>query len=246
MAKIKHWGNSSKIVLGFALVLLLHPMGIASAAKTSTIKAEVLEARAIEFVQANIPWDKDTTEIEIKYGGQDVVVPRGVVDMDFNLPVRRVRTGRFPVTVRITVNNILQKRLRLTAHVTHYAPVVKTLRPINRGEILTAGDVVVEVMPSNRIVRNAMTSLDDVVGNQAIRNMGIGRVVTTSAINKPTLVKKGDQVTIIAQSGAMKITAPGIVRQKGFKNSLVKVLNIQTQKTVFGMVQDAKTVKVNF
>ena len=140
----------------------------------------------------------------------------------------------------------MQKRLRLTAHVTHYAPVVKTLRPINRGEILTAGDVVVEVMPSNRIVRNAMTSLDDVVGNQAIRNMGIGRVVTTSAINKPTLVKKGDQVTIIAQSGAMKITAPGIVRQKGFKNSLVKVLNIQTQKTIFGMVQDAKTVKVNF
>lgn len=242
MAKIKHW----KIVLGFALTLSLHLVGIANAAKTNTITTEVLEARAIEYVQANIPWDKNTTEIKIEYGGKDVVLPRGVVDMDFNLPVRRVRTGRFPLTVRITVDNVLKKRLRMTAHVTHFTPVVKTLRPINRGEILTDENVVVEVMPSNRIVRSAMTSLDDVVGNQAIRNMGMGRIITSSAINKPTLVKKGDQVTIIAQSGAMKITAPGIVRQKGFKNSLVKVLNIQTQKTIFGMVQDAKTVKVNF
>ncbi|VAX33222.1 hypothetical protein MNBD_NITROSPINAE05-856 [hydrothermal vent metagenome] len=79
-----------------------------------------------------------------------------------------------------------------------------------------------------------------------MRNMGQGRVVTTSSVHKPTLVNKGDRVVLIAEMGAMKITAPGIVRQKGFKNSLVKVLNIQTQKTVFGMVQDAKTVKVNF
>jgi flagella basal body P-ring formation protein FlgA len=238
--------NFSKIVLGLMTVALLNLVGIADASKTSTIKREVLEAKAIEFIAANIPWDPDTTDIEIEYAGKDIVVPQGVVDMNFDFPARRVRLGRFPVTVRITVDNILQKRLRLTAHVTHYAPVVKTLRPVNRGEILTEKDVVVEVMPSNRIVRNAMTSLTDVVGNQAIRNMGMGRVVTINSLHKPALVNKGDQVTLIAQSGGMKITAPGIAREKGYKDSLVQVLNIQTKKTVFGMVKDSKTVKVNF
>ena len=86
MARIKSCVNFSNIILGFILVLLLHPMEIASAAKTNTIKAEVLEARAIAFVQANIPWDKDTTEIEVEYKGQDVVVPVGAVSMDFSLP----------------------------------------------------------------------------------------------------------------------------------------------------------------
>ena len=158
----------------------------------------------------------------------------------------RARMGRFPVTVKITVDDILQKRLRLTAHVTHYSPVVKTLRPVNRGEILTARDVVVEIVPSNRIFRNAMTSLEDVVGNQVIRNMAMGRVVTANSLSRPALMKKGDRVIIVAESGLMKITAPGIVREKGFKDSLVQVLNIQTKKTVFGMVMDSKTVKVNF
>jgi flagella basal body P-ring formation protein FlgA len=243
--KISHV-NFLQIVLALIVGLLISPVGLASASETHTIKGEELQAKAIEFLEANIPWDPNTTEIEIAYRGKDIEVPRGVVDMNFDFPAQRVRMGRFPVTVRITVDKILQKRLRMMARVTHFAPVVKTLRRINRGEILTSGDVVVEVVPSNRIVRNAMTSLNDVVGNQAIRNLGMGRVITTNSINKPTLVKKGDRVTLIAVSGAMKITAPGIVRQKGFKDSLVQVLNIQTQKTVFGMVQDATTVKVNF
>ncbi len=235
-----------QIVLGFMTITLLNLIGVAGASETRTIKGEELEAKAIEYIEANIPWDPNTTEIEITYRGKDIEVPTGSVDMDFDFPARRVRMGRFPVTVRITVDRVLQKRVRMMARVTHFAPVVKTLRRINRGEILTKEDVVVEVVPSNRIVRNAMTSVNDVVGNQIIRNLGMGRVITSDSIDKPTLVNKGDRVTIIAQSGAMKITAPGIVRQKGFKDSLVKVLNIQTQKTVFGMVQDSNTVKVNF
>lgn len=246
MIKFKDTKLFSIILNGILIVWSLILVGAVDASATNTIKREAIESKAREFVEDRIPWDPQTTEITLEYKGKDIVVPAGTVDMDFDLPQRRVRMGRFPVTVIITVDNILQKRLRLTAHVTHYAPVIKTLRRVNRGEILTEGDVTVEVMPSNRITRNAMTSLDDVVGNQAIRNMGMGRVVMVNSLRKPALVNKGDQVTLIAESGGMKITVPGIVREKGFKDSLVQVLNIQTKKTVFGMVKDSKTVKVNF
>jgi len=246
MTKLKTIGNFSHTVLAILIVASLILVGVAGASPTLTIKGEVIELRAMKFIADHIPWDPDTTEITIDYKGQDIVVPAGIVDMKFSLPSRRVRLGRFPVIAKIKVGNIFQKKLRLTAHVTHYAPVVKTLRPVNRGKILTARDVVVEIVLSNRIVRNAMTRLDDVVGNQAIRNMGMGRVVTVNSLRKPALVNKGDQVILLAESGSMKITAPGIAREKGFKNSLVQVLNIQTKKTVFGIVIDSKTVKVNF
>ena len=238
--------NHAQIVLSLMAGLFLSLYGLAFASETHTIKGDELRAKAVEFLEANIPWDPNTTEIEIAYRGKDIEVPKGEVNLNFDFPAQRVRMGRFPVTVRISVNKILKTRLRMMARVTHFAPVVKTRRRVNRGEILTNEDVVVEVVPSNRIVRNALTRLNEVVGNQVIRNLGVGKVITTSSIDKPTLVKKGDRVTLIAEIGAMKITAPGIVRQKGFKDSLVQVLNTQTKKTVFGMVQDAKTVKVNF
>jgi flagellar basal body P-ring formation protein FlgA len=59
-------------------------------------------------------------------------------------------------------------------------------------------------------------------------------------------VKKGDRVMLVVEKGSMKITVPGVVKEKGFKNSLIQVQNLQTKKTVFGQVVDPQTVKVNF
>ena len=44
----------------------------------------------------------------------------------------------------------------------------------------------------------------------------------------------------------MKITAPGAVREEGFKNSVVKVVNLETKKTIYAEVLSANTVKVQF
>ncbi len=246
MTELKFSKNVSQFIIALLMVSFLSGVEVAEALKVQTVAGEVIEARAMEFVKTQIPWDPETTELTLEYKGKDIVVPAGTLEMNFEVPKRGRRMGRVPVTVQIAVNNKLQKKLRLTAHVTRYSPVVKTIRPVNRGEILTAADVEVEVVPSNRIYRNAVTRLDEVVGSQAIRNIGIGRVITVNSLGRPTLVKKGDQVTLIAKSGPMKITAPGIVREKGFKDSLIQVLNIQTQKIVYGMVMDSRTVNVNF
>ncbi len=102
------------------------------------------------------------------------------------------------------------------------------------------------ISQSNRNFKHAITRLEDVVGFEAVRNLGAGRVITVNSLRKPPLVEKGDRVTLVAEKGSIRITVPGVVREKGFQNSLIQVLNIQTKKTVFGQVVDSKTVKVNF
>ena len=44
----------------------------------------------------------------------------------------------------------------------------------------------------------------------------------------------------------MRITAPGAVREDGFKNSIVQVVNLETKKLVYAEVIDANTVEVKF
>jgi len=246
MTNLKNIGSFLLVFLGILMIAFLSQVGVVSASKTHTIKGELIASRALEFVTGHVPWEPDATEVTIDYRGKDIVVPAGIVDMSFELPSGGSRLGRFPVTVKVKVNNVLRKRFRLTANVIHYSPVVKTRRPINRGKILTEKDLMVEDVPSNRIFSNAMTSLGDVVGKQVIRNLGMGRVVTANSLSKPVLMNKGDRVTLVVERGLMKITAPGIMREKGFKESLVQVLNIQTKKIVYGMVLNSKTVKVNF
>ena len=44
----------------------------------------------------------------------------------------------------------------------------------------------------------------------------------------------------------MKITAPGAVREEGFKNSIVQVVNLESKKTIYAEVLSANTVEVKF
>lgn len=234
--------------VSFMLVCFLSLSGVGATdpLENYSLKAADIEERALGFLEKRIPWNPDTTEITIDYKGKDIILPVGKLEINFVMPGRTVRLGRFPLNAKITVDGVFKKRLRLIAEITRSIPLVKTRHRINRGDILTEEDVMLEITNSNRIIRNAITRLEDVVGYEAVRTLGEGRVITVKSLRKPPLVQKGDRVTLVAEKGPIRITAPGMVREKGFKNSLIPVLNIQTKKLVFGKVVDSQTVKVNF
>jgi flagellar basal body P-ring formation protein FlgA len=234
------------LVFGLLLVLLASGSGVARPLKGNSLKPAQIEAEARRFVEEQIPWDPEMTEVTIDYKGKVLILPTGNLGIDFSLQGRKVRPGRFTLLTKISVDGVLQKKLRLGVTVERSIVLVKTSRRVRRGEILTEQDVELEVMKSNRRFRNAISSLDDVVGYEAAHSMGAGRVVTINALRKPPLVNKGDRVTLLVQRGPLKITAFGMVKEKGFKDSLVQVLNLQTKKTVYGQVVDQQTVMVNF
>lgn len=226
--------------------LLFCWLGAVQAAENQTLTAAQVRARALEFLEEKLPWDPDTTDVSIEYDDKDLVLPAGNLELEFRLPASTLRAGRIPLSAQVRVDSAFHKRLRLNAHVTVQVQRIKTLRAVSRGEVLSEDDVEMETIQVNRIPRNAVTRLEDAVGFETVRNLGAGRVLTVNALRRPSLVDKGDQVILVAEKGLMKITAPGIVREKGFKDSLVQVFNVQTKKMVFGYVIDAKTVKVNF
>lgn len=234
------------LVLGMIFLFFTSGVGMTRPVENTSLKSSEIEERALLFLEERMPWDPEMTEVTIDYRGKDIILPSGELEVNFSLPGRRARLGRFPLQAKIMVNNVFQKKLRLTAKVERSIALVRTSRRVRRGEILTEEDVVLEISKSNRSFKTAITSLEDAVGFEAVHGIGAGRVVTVNSLRKPPLVEKGDRVTLVVEKGSMKITAPGVVREKGFENSLIEVLNLQTKKMVFGKVLDPQTVKVNF
>ena len=60
------------------------------------------------------------------------------------------------------------------------------------------------------------------------------------------MVKRGDRILLIAERGTLKVTAPGVVRENGFKNQMIKVENVQSHKIVYGTVLNSRTILVNY
>ncbi|KMP10831.1 hypothetical protein UR09_03405 [Candidatus Nitromaritima sp. SCGC AAA799-A02] len=243
--------NNSKnklICILTALALWMAP-GLEAQAepgKKRTVTVEEIKQGAEDFLMSRLDWDSDSLDVAIDYDGKDLILPDGELAMDYGMPKNSRSIGRIPLTLQVKVDDRFIRRVRLNSQVAVYQDVVKVANPVNRGKVVESRDVSIERIRSERILKDVPSQLEEVVGQEATRNLRKGKILNLRDLKKAPLVVRGSRVLIVAKKGSMKITAPGTVREEGFKNSIVQVLNLATKKKVYGEVIDANTVEVKF
>jgi flagellar basal body P-ring formation protein FlgA len=232
----------------FLSLLFIAPVSaeVSHASGTQTLSAGKLENSGIEYLSNFLPWEKDSVQIDVFYDGKEIVLPSGRLDLIYKSPGTRLKAGRIPLTLQINVDGKFQKRVRLTSRVLVTQKVIKINRAFRRGEIILQEDVSTETIETEKPWENVISKIDKAVGFQVKRNLPNGRILTSRNIKAPALGVKGDKILILAQKGGMKITTPGILKEDGYEDSMVQVLNMQTKKMIYGRLIDANTVKVSF
>ena len=148
--------------------------------------------------------------------------------------------------LEIRINDKFQKRIRLNTKVLVTQKVIKTIRAVRRGEILSKDEIAMETIQTERPSKNAITKFDYALGYETVRNLSAGEILVSNFIKKPPLGKRGEKILIMAKKGGMTITAPGILKEDGYKDAMVQVLNIESKKIIYGNLIDSNTVKVKF
>jgi len=232
------------LVLGF--ILITSTITWAKPDNTKTVTSQEIIASAENYLINSLDWNPESVDISINYPGKDLKIPEGKLFLDFGKTNNPRGIGRIPLTVLVKVDDKFIKRLRVNANVAVYQDVVKTINSLQRGNIIGTSDVVIERTRTERLLRDIPTSLDKVIGKAATRNIQNGKIVKFRDLKKVPTVKRGARVIILARRGTMKITAPGTVREDGFKNSIVQVVNLETKKTIYAEVINGNTVEVRF
>ena len=212
---------------------------------------QILEVGAIEkigkdFMFDTLQWDKDRLEIKVIYEGKKFLLPQGNVTLDCKLPGRKRRVGRVHFLCLIKMAGEIKKRLRLYADVKVAYDVYRPIRSLKMGHVIQPGDVELTQLKSDQVLRNIISDETDIMGHRLIRNLEEGETILAHMVQKIPLVKNGDRILIIAHKGSLRVTAPGVVRQNGFKNDTVRVENLQSRKIILGTVIDSRTVRINF
>ena len=238
---------SKSFLLSEKIILFSSFITVSSAVAGTQIypSGKIIEL-AETFVFSKLPWKKEQIDCQINYAGGPLVLPDGPVTLTPQIPGRADRAGRLPLVIEIIVGDDYRRRIRMSADVKIHQTIIKTTRQIKRGDILSSDDVEMHSITTIRPQVKALRELVQVVGYRAVRNIPLGRAVTAEFVVKPPLIEKGDRVLIIVKKGFMKITAPGIAKEKGFKDGFVEVINVQSKKTVFAYVVDSNTVEVRF
>ena len=156
------------------------------------------------------------------------------------------RAGRIPMILEIRIDDQFKKRIRLNTKVLVSQKVVKTIRAVRRGEVLSNDEIKIEKIQTERPLKNAITNINFALGYEATRDISIGKVIIPNFIKRPALGNRGDKILIMAQKGGMTITTPGILKEDGYEDSMVRVLNMESKKIIYGRLVDSNTVKVKF
>ena len=146
------------------------------------------------------------------------------------------RTGRFDVVFDVPVGVSRRTLLRYTGKLVETADAVVPNRTIGRGEVIRAGDLMVERRPRAEVTGEVPATIAEVAGRAARQALRQGMPVRRTDLAKPEMVKRDDNVNLIYAVPGILLTTRGKALESGGEGDLINVLNPQSKRTVQGVV----------
>jgi flagellar basal body P-ring formation protein FlgA len=155
------------------------------------------------------------------------------------------RNNRFDVTFEIANDSVsTPTRLRFTGTAIETVEAAVLARNVERNEVLKSSDVVVERRPKAEVGPD-VAARDRAVGMQARRQLRFGQALKTADLAKPDLVQRDQNVTLIYESPGLYLTIRGKALEGGTEGDVVNVLNLQSKRTVSGVVTGRGQVSIS-
>ncbi len=148
--------------------------------------------------------------------------------------------GNTVFTLGIFDNGKLFKAIPVSIGVTLLTDALVTSMPINVSEQVT--DVRIEKRTITG--RGEMPVIDStrLEGLQAKNYIKAGSIVYMSMLEPIPVISPGDDVEIVYEKGALKVSARGVARQKGGVGDNIKVSNVESKKIIKAEIVDSLTV----
>lgn len=153
-----------------------------------------------------------------------------------------VKAGRN--TIQVSCLSDTPWRIFITGQVQVLRKILLTSVPISKGHMITASDIKIKKMDISKIPINYFQDKTLVINKIAKRNIRAGSVLNANILTVPLLIKRGDNVSIIAANNGFTITMKGIAMANGSKGDNIKVKNIRTKKIIQGVIINKHSVKV--
>ena len=92
---------------------------------------------------------------------------------------------------------------------------------------------------------NAVERIDDVIGKQTTRAVEANEVLTSGSVDRPMLIKRGNAVRLIFETGSLRVETAGVAEEGGKYGELIQVKNTASGKILRGVVLDGRQVRLN-
>jgi len=193
-----------------------------------------LRARGIkaEFIKLDLP-----SKVEVRTGTIEIRA--------FAANVRNLFTT-FSIGVEVWIDGRSARRFNVSAQVEATASVVVAASDLSEATRLRSPDFTIETVRLDRDVNIYIFDPVQLRGATIRLPISKGQPITTDSVAAGIVVKVGDVVRIVGESGKLSISSTGEARASGHVGDRIQVKNLQSGTMLQGVVVDEGIVSVRF
>lgn len=120
--------------------------------------------------------------------------------------------------------------------ITQTQQVMSTTRPLAAGTLLTAQDFQLTPININKLSSGSITDPNRLLGQRLKHPIGAGIPISPSDTEFPTVVKRGEPVSIEAINTSIRVSSHGVAMSDGRKGDNILVRNLSSNRQISGQV----------
>ncbi len=233
------------------LVVTLAGLGAFTSARPAVAAAEIqpldsIRNTAESYMRAQVP---DSAQ----GAGRRVIVTAGYLDTRLRLARcdGKLTASRPPGstlsqrnTVAVACSQTVEWTIYVPVMLESEGPVLVTRHAVARGSGLTAADVESQVQRVPGLATHYVADATRLSGRHAKRALPAGTPISEDALATNLLVKRGQQVTLLAAVGGIEVRATGRAMTDGAATDRIRVQNMNSTRIVEGFVESADIVRI--
>lgn len=228
------------------LVVLIFSLCAPALAGDRILDRQKLAAIFTERQLAHSPWPPEDLAIRnFDSAPAQISVPDGSLNFEVINQNPQRFLGRKYLTLLVKVDGETRARVKMWADVELYGNVVLVARRLARHETISAADLSVVRRNITMFGHELVTSPAEAIGQGLKTSLGAGTILLKKHLSPPTLVERGDQVTIQARSKNLQIVTKGEARGQGAAGETIEVKNLRSRQVISARVVDRGLVRVD-
>ncbi len=151
-------------------------------------------------------------------------------------------SGRSTIGVRCT--GTTPWTIYVSARINSYMEVYRLSRSLHRGQRVQEADLVRVEANVGRLGHGYFTESDRIIGMELRRAAGEGEIVTPSLLTAPELIRRGQTVTVLAETATTHVSMQGEALDSGALGDRIRIRNPRSEQVVEGEIIGDSRVRI--
>jgi flagella basal body P-ring formation protein FlgA len=211
---------------------------------TRSIGADVVIARLREEIARRRPGED--LELQLDDRAVRLLIPAEASD-DIAVDDLSIepRSGRFSVLVTAPAGSAEAAPRRVAGRVIRMVTLPVLAHAMMPGDTIGSRDIANARLAAERVAADALADARELVGKTPRRPLRAQEPLRLGDVQTPLVLHKGDLVTIVLETPAMRLTTEGRVLEDGAMGAAIHVANTRSGRVIDARVAGAGTVAID-